>query len=123
MKTQKLSFFRTLFSRTPFFRKLLSAALCCIFALPVTGFYAAATAAEKTPGLSKKIEQAIQQVNINTADAQTLSAVLKGIGIKKAQAIVDWRRQNGKFTNVSQLLEVKGIGEKTLSANRNRINL
>jgi competence protein ComEA len=58
------------------------------------------------------------KVNINDADIQMLSENLKGIGLKKAQAIVDWREQNGNFISLEQLLEVKGIGEKTLLANR-----
>lgn len=59
-----------------------------------------------------------QQVNINTADAQTLASVLKGIGPKKAQAIVEWRKLHGAFRSVSQLAEVKGIGDATVEKNR-----
>ena len=54
-------------------------------------------------------------VNINEADAGEISAALKGIGMKKAQAIVDYREKNGNFSNVDDLVLVKGIGEKTVS--------
>ena len=60
----------------------------------------------------------MNRVNVNNADAQMLSDSLKGVGLKKAQAIVEWRVQNGDFVALEQLLEVKGIGEKTLQANR-----
>ncbi len=60
----------------------------------------------------------MSRVNVNNADAQMLSDSLKGVGLKKAQAIVEWRVQNGDFVALEQLLEVKGIGEKTLQANR-----
>ena len=57
-------------------------------------------------------------VNVNTADAETISAELRGIGMTKAQAIVAWRAQNGPFKTVDDLVLVKGIGEKTLELNR-----
>ncbi|EGG94561.1 hypothetical protein IMCC1989_2644 [gamma proteobacterium IMCC1989] len=52
-----------------------------------------------------------------------ISDHLKGIGLKKAQAIVEWRKANGKFISVEQLTEVKGIGEKTVQANKGKIAL
>ncbi len=61
-------------------------------------------------------------ININTADVQALTK-LKGIGTKKAEAIVAWRKANGAFKNISQFAEVKGIGEKTLEANRKSIRI
>lgn len=61
-------------------------------------------------------------ININTADVQTLTK-LKGIGPKKAEAIVAWREANGDFKTVDQLLDVKGIGEATLAANRDNIRI
>ena len=63
------------------------------------------------------------RVNVNNADAQMLSDSLKGVGLKKAQAIVEWREQNGDFVALEQLLEVKGLGEKTLQANRPHMTL
>ncbi len=53
------------------------------------------------------------QVNINTASADELSA-LKGIGEKKAAAIIKYRKANGKFKSVSELANVSGIGETIL---------
>lgn len=52
-------------------------------------------------------------MNINTATAAQLTE-LKGIGGKKAQAIIEWRKANGPFTDVAQLTEIKGIGPNTL---------
>ena len=66
---------------------------------------------------------AADQVDINTADAATLAAVLDGVGDAKADAIIAWREANGPFTSIDQLAEVKGIGLKTVEKNRDRIEL
>lgn len=55
------------------------------------------------------------KININTASAEDMVNALKGIGPKKAQAIIDYREAKGPFTQVDQLTEVKGIGPSTLS--------
>jgi competence protein ComEA len=53
-------------------------------------------------------------VNINTADAAQLDA-LPRIGPKMAQRIVDYRKANGNFKRVQDLMKVKGIGEKVFA--------
>jgi competence protein ComEA len=60
-------------------------------------------------------------VNINTADAETISRELKGVGQSKAQAIVDFRESNGAFAVPEDLLQVKGIGTRVLTDNRDDI--
>ena len=60
-------------------------------------------------------------VNINTADALTLSQNIKGVGLKKAQAIVAYREKNGDFKKVEDLKKVKGIGPKLLEKNNETI--
>lgn len=57
-------------------------------------------------------------VNVNTADAQTISAELNGIGLAKAKAIIDYRKKHGPFKNADELSLVKGIGERTVDRNR-----
>jgi competence protein ComEA len=52
-------------------------------------------------------------INVNTAGATELEA-LPGVGEVIAQAIVDYRTENGPFTSVDQLLDVSGIGDATL---------
>lgn len=53
------------------------------------------------------------KVGINSADVKELTS-LKGIGMKKAEAIVKYRNDKGKFKKVDGLLMVKGIGPKLL---------
>ena len=62
-------------------------------------------------------------VDINSADANTLSRVLKGVGPDKASAIIAYRKEHGPFKNVDQLAEVKGIGKKLLERNRDQITI
>lgn len=52
-------------------------------------------------------------VNINTADITELQT-LTGIGPAKAQAIIDYRDENGQFKTIEELKEVSGFGEKTV---------
>lgn len=64
---------------------------------------------------------ATEKVNINTADAATLAAVLHGVGRSKAEAIVAYRSANGPFRSADQLVEVRGIGLATVEKNRDKI--
>jgi competence protein ComEA len=62
-------------------------------------------------------------VNVNSADAETISAELQGVGLSKALAIVDYRKAHGPFKSVDDLTLVKGIGERTVEINRANILL
>jgi competence protein ComEA len=62
-------------------------------------------------------------VNINTADAATLSRELKGIGMKRAEAIVEYRRKFGPFKSADELALVKGIGPSAIQKNRELIRI
>ncbi len=65
----------------------------------------------------------IEKININTANAEQLAAALNGVGQKKAEAIVQFREQNGPFKSVEELGQVKGIGEATLAKNKDKISI
>ena len=62
-------------------------------------------------------------VDVNTADAETISAELKGVGLAKAQAIIDYRKKHGPFRSADDLSLVKGIGERTVELNRSDIKV
>lgn len=66
---------------------------------------------------------AAEPVNINAASAEQISEALKGIGQSKAEAIVAYRTSNGKFEHVDELVNVKGIGIRTVDINREFIML
>ncbi len=54
-------------------------------------------------------------VNINKASAEQIADALNGIGMAKAQAIVEYRKKNGKFKQPSDITKVKGIGPATFA--------
>ena len=57
-------------------------------------------------------------ININTANIESLAKNIKGVGVKKAQAIVQYRKTHGPFKRIDDLVKVKGIGPKLLEKNR-----
>ncbi len=63
------------------------------------------------------------KVNINTASADQISTAMTGIGDSKAQAIVQYRKSNGKFKSIQDLENVDGIGMKTVEKNKGNITL
>ena len=66
--------------------------------------------AQKAAGKAAAAVPAV--VNLNTATA-TQIATLPGIGEKAAQRIIEYREKNGGFKKIEELMNVKGIGEKS----------
>ncbi|MDV2858344.1 helix-hairpin-helix domain-containing protein [Oceanimonas sp. CAM02] len=63
----------------------------------------------------------VTSININTANADQL-AQLSGVGPAKADAIVQYRNENGPFESVDDLVQVRGIGEATVEKNRHLLS-
>ncbi|WP_332398101.1 ComEA family DNA-binding protein [Vibrio metschnikovii] len=61
--------------------------------------------------------------NVNTASAEEIATLLQGIGLQKAQAIVEYREINGQFLTKEDLTKVKGIGPAIVARNDKRILL
>ena len=86
-----------------------------LLAASLLAFGNIATAADDMPA------QAVQTVNINEADARSMAKTLKGVGLRRAEAIVAWREKNGRFFSAEELSQVRGIGRSTVQKNADRI--
>ncbi|MCF6193416.1 MAG: helix-hairpin-helix domain-containing protein [Kangiellaceae bacterium] len=73
--------------------------------------------------VSKQSVAQATSVNLNTANAKQIAKALKGIGMKKAEAIIAYRTKHGDFKAIEELASVKGIGVATIAKNHNRIAL
>lgn len=69
---------------------------------------------------SAVVKQQVVHLNKSTIDDLV---TLKGVGYKKAQAIIAYREQVGGFKSVNELMKVKGIGEKILIDNKERLKI
>src|SRR5262245_53471283 len=88
------------------------------FALVILAVFFVATApvagAQSAPrgGGSKAAAAPTTPVNLNTASAEQLEA-LPGVGASTAKRIIEYRQKNGSFKKIEELMNVKGIGEKS----------
>lgn len=62
------------------------------------------------------------KISLNQATLAQLQE-LSGIGLKKAEAIIAYRQKNGKFKNIEELQQVKGIGPALFAKNKDRLAL
>ena len=77
--------------------------------------------AEEIPaGVTSKEATKEGKVNINTATVEELKT-LKGVGEKKAEAIIEYRKKNGSFQTKEDLMKVRGIGKKLFESFQERI--
>ncbi|NKB46685.1 MAG: helix-hairpin-helix domain-containing protein [Legionellales bacterium] len=77
--------------------------------------------ATEVTSLSPSVEQLTTQqpsVNLNQASAVDIARAFKGIGQRRAQAIVDYRDMHGPFTHIHQLANVKGISQQFVTQHR-----
>ena len=87
-------------------------------------FLTPATLLAETHDNATKVEtRIVEPVNINTASAEEIAGTLTGIGLAKAKAIVDYRKEFGPFDSIDDLVEVKGVGIATIEKNRSRMTV
>jgi competence protein ComEA len=97
-----------------------------VLALVLAGGMAPAVvgAQQPAPAAQESSESARSSatVNINTATAEQLTS-LPGIGPKTAERILEYRQKNGSFKKIEELMNVKGIGEKSFLKLKPRITV
>jgi competence protein ComEA len=101
-------------------KKISPKALICALLTSMLLFTSNVMSAESK--ITTDVEVMQQSVYLNKSTIEDL-VTLKGIGHKKAQAIVAYREKIGGFKSVSELIQVKGIGEKILSDNKDRLKI
>lgn len=79
--------------------------------------------AEETPTSDITLTTGMtEKININSASFDQLQS-LKWIGQKKAQAIIDYRNENGSFETIGEIMNVKGIGQGIFDKIKNSIEV
>lgn len=66
---------------------------------------------------------AADKININTATKEELMSEIKGVGEKRAEAIIAYREQNGTFKSVEELANVSGVGQSIVDSNREALSV
>jgi len=87
----------------------LGVLVAALLAQPIT---AAVQSSDRMPAKSKASAPPSSPVNLNTATAVQLET-LPGIGAAAAKRIIEYRQKNGSFKKIEELMNVKGIGEKS----------
>ena len=90
----------------------MSRALCALLIVGSLGAASTVAAAQSKAPSAKAAPAPATIVNLNTATASQI-ATLPGIGETAAQRIIEYRDKNGGFKKVEELMNVKGIGEKS----------
>jgi comEA protein len=89
---------------------LMLLAVLAMAALPAAA--AQTKSAPAKPPAAAKAAMPSAPINLNTATQAQLET-LPGVGAKAAQRILDYRKENGSFKKIEDLMNVKGFGEKT----------
>ncbi|KTD11200.1 competence protein ComEA [Legionella gratiana] len=84
--------------------------------LPVHATIAKQSAPSKQPSV------AVHKIDLNKADLTTLTGSVKGIGKKRAEAIIAYRQSHHGFKSLEELAEVKGLGQHFVDRNREKLN-
>jgi len=76
-----------------------------------------------TPSGEEVVKQvdAIPKINLNTADIQTLSHSVKGIGKKRAEAIIKYREAHQGIKSIDELGQVTGLGQHFVEKNKEQL--
>ncbi|KTD72856.1 ComEA family DNA-binding protein [Legionella tucsonensis] len=76
----------------------------------------------KENSIKTKPPVVIHKIDLNTADLSMLTGSVKGIGKKRAEAIIAYRKSHHGFKSLEELAEVKGLGQHFVTANRDKLN-
>lgn len=96
---------------------MIALGLTCSMSVMATDASSAETKAVTTATVAPKSDT----INLNTADKKQLAHAVKGIGKRRALAIVKYRKEHGNFKSVDDLANVPGIGKKFVEKNHKQL--
>ena len=79
--------------------------------------------AQRLDATNKKLMAEHLVINVNEADEKLLAKHLIGIGKKRAQAIIAYRKKHGNFLTIEDIAKVRGISKSIVERNRSRLRL
>jgi competence protein ComEA len=94
------------------------ATLLSLFVLSASAY----AAVPNPPSTNSKPPLVLHKIDINSADARALTGSVKGIGKKRAEAIIAYRQSHHGFKSLEELAEVKGFGPRFVTKNRIKLN-
>lgn len=97
--------------------------MTCFLTIMAVALFTPTWANSDNSAQDAETETVVLYVDINTDDAEKLADLMLGVGLKKAEAIIRFREENGPFMAIDDLLNVPGIGPATLEKNRAIIRL
>ncbi len=103
-------------------RRVLTLLIIAFFLVSSSGFSAGKAVAGKKGKRAVKTKVQSMTVNINTAGVNEL-ITLPRIGKKIAERIIKFRKKNGKFKRIEDLMKVRGIGEKIFEKIKKRLRV
>lgn len=71
---------------------------------------------------ANQVASASSRIDLNKADVSTLTGSFKGIGRKRAEAIVAYREAHHGFKSIEELAEIKGFGQRFMNTNREKLS-
>ena len=84
---------------------------------------ASQSTAESSKTSPQQSSGAVTREDLDTASAEQLASVLKGVGSSKAKAIVRYPTEVGPFRGIAELGELNGIGPNIVALNKERISV
>lgn len=95
--------------------------LAIFLSLFASSFIAQANEVPKGPLVHQSTAVSNNKIDLNKADLSSLVGSVKGIGKKRAEAIIAYRESHQGFKSIEELAEVKGLGQRFVIANREKL--
>ena len=88
----------------------------CILSLPVHAAIHPPLKAEA------KVDSSTNKINLNTAELAKIIGSFKGVGKKRAQAVIDYRKKHDGIKSIEELAQVKGFGKHFVEQNHDKLS-